>query len=617
MTTGSTIVRAAIHPRIGIARVGNSHEPGETGSFIGPETSNEPPLEVGRYKDAQGALKRQVARFRIYGYNADGQLIAELGPANAQVEWIVHLANKKAAWYEFQVAMDNPLASIVVSRRRNPQVTGANRSDLVIDPGPRTIHGVNTEGKSFHFGSGRFMKEPVELGELRTDDQGRLLVLGGFGKSRSMAGLPPLDFANNDGWHDDTSDGPVDAKVMIDGKPIPVDGAWVVVAPPNYAPGFRAVRTLYDFMYDLKPEWFAREDQVSFSKHIRPIFERLSQLQWVNHGFASVFGAGAPYDVAVLMTRLANISDDNAEFRQQVFSRFRQPGIDRADMSLWPYLYGDGVDAPNDRTSLSTVSLTQYQRLQAWSLGNFTSDLGSAPSAAASIDALPLAERPAELDRAALEACLADAFHPGCELTWIIRRTTLYSGPLQIRRRPAGLPEPDYGDVLASDVALARGGPLSLSAAGDLTRWLAVPWQTDTASCLSGYPGFRSTNSLPSFWPARVPNQVLAEHEYQILMDRAKPDEQRRSAFFERQKWFRSFEGSDQIATMIEHFHVLGIVEERPGPDDLAGIPRRVWVESRPGIIAPMSHPAPASREAGPDGYSLRTFRGLEKRSVE
>ncbi|WP_250532335.1 LodA/GoxA family CTQ-dependent oxidase [Caballeronia sp. ATUFL_F1_KS39] len=604
------IERAAIHPCIGIARVGNSREAGAAGYFIGPETDGGPTLRRGDYKDAHGALRRQAARFRIYGYTADGEVVAELTPENSQIEWTVHLANKKAAWYEFHIAFDNPLASTVTSRRRNPQLVGAARAALVIDPGPRSIEGVNKEGKAFHFDSGRFMNAPVELGEIRTDEQGRLLVLGGFGKSHSVAGMPPLDFANNNGWCDDISDGPVDARVVIDGKPIRVDGAWVVVAPPNYAPGLRTVRTLYDLMYDLgsRPswKWFGPDDQVYFSEHIQPIFERLSRLQWVNNGFASVFGAGAPYDAAALMTRLADNSAQNAEYRQQIFSRFRPPDVSRADASLWPYFYGDGVDAPDDKSSLSTISAVQYQRLKAWSVGAFKSDLQGVAGKPVAFDALPLAEQPSKLDRAALDDCLADAFHPGCELTWIVRARSLYSGPLRFRRRPAELPEQDYGDVLAKDVALGVSGPLNMSAAGDLTRWMALPWQTDTASCLSGYANFKTTDSLPTFWPARVPNQVLSDEDYKVLMDRTKPREERRRAFFRRKNWFRNFSDTDPIAAMVEQFYRLGIIEECAGPNDLPGIPPMVWVESCPGALAPMLPPTHKSAEGLPNGYLLR-----------
>ena len=60
------IVRAAIHPAIGIGRIGNSIH----AFFYGPEVSYPTPAAPGFYRDAIGALKRQAARFRIYGYNA-------------------------------------------------------------------------------------------------------------------------------------------------------------------------------------------------------------------------------------------------------------------------------------------------------------------------------------------------------------------------------------------------------------------------------------------------------------------------------------------------------------------------------------------------------------------
>ena len=68
------VTRAAIHPAIGMARVGNSLDrllrwPG------GDRPGREPP---GFYRDAAGALKRQAARFRIYGTTPAGEVVAEL-----------------------------------------------------------------------------------------------------------------------------------------------------------------------------------------------------------------------------------------------------------------------------------------------------------------------------------------------------------------------------------------------------------------------------------------------------------------------------------------------------------------------------------------------------------
>src|SRR5918993_4944670 len=95
-----TIVRAAIHPSIGVARVGNSDD----AFLIGPEVTDPPPDPPGFYRDAAGKLKRQAARFRVYGLNAAGEAVAELTCDTAVIQWTVHLANKKAAWFEFQLA---------------------------------------------------------------------------------------------------------------------------------------------------------------------------------------------------------------------------------------------------------------------------------------------------------------------------------------------------------------------------------------------------------------------------------------------------------------------------------------------------------------------------------
>src|SRR5690349_2310087 len=91
------IVRAAIYPAIGVARVGNSKEE----FYIGPEVIAPEKKPADFYKDKKGALKRQAARFRIYGLNEAGQVVKELDATNSKITWRAHVANKKAAWYEF------------------------------------------------------------------------------------------------------------------------------------------------------------------------------------------------------------------------------------------------------------------------------------------------------------------------------------------------------------------------------------------------------------------------------------------------------------------------------------------------------------------------------------
>src|SRR5262245_32895471 len=85
------IVQAIISPAIGIARVGNSPD----GWFLGPEVAGPHPYPAGGFKDAAGRMKRQAARFRIYGLDANGRVVRELTAADADITWTVHLANKK------------------------------------------------------------------------------------------------------------------------------------------------------------------------------------------------------------------------------------------------------------------------------------------------------------------------------------------------------------------------------------------------------------------------------------------------------------------------------------------------------------------------------------------
>ena len=209
----TTIVRAAIYPAIGIARLGNS----ESEYFLAPEVTEPLPEPPGFYRDPTGALNRQSVRFRVYGLNAAGRAVAELTANNAEIRWTVHLANKKSAWYQFQIALDIPEAgSAPPSWLRN--ITISDRNRLIIDPGPRHISGRDTGGDpAYRFDTGAILGTPVYLGEIRTDPQGRLIVFGGRGKSASYNGARAVTFANNEGWHDDTSGRPGDGRGHIRG----------------------------------------------------------------------------------------------------------------------------------------------------------------------------------------------------------------------------------------------------------------------------------------------------------------------------------------------------------------------------------------------------------------
>ncbi|MCU7820782.1 LodA/GoxA family CTQ-dependent oxidase [Kitasatospora sp. DSM 101779] len=583
------VVRAAIHPAIGIARVGNSPEE----FYLAPEVPDPLPEEPGFYKDASGAVKREVARFRVYGYNARGEVVAELTPDNADIRWTAHLANKKAAWYQFQLALDIPDAALAKpAELRNKDITGDLRRDLVIDPGAIGISGRSVSGPDFHFRRGTFMGKEVYLGELRTDEDGRLLVFGGFGASASYNGVPVHTYANNDGWHDDVADGPVTAEVTVGGRGVPVDPAWVLVGPPNYAPALKGIRTLHDLLFDVFVGTGALPfpEKVSFTRHIAPVLQRFCDHQWVNHGFAGFYGHQglAPFVTPEAMQRLSSTSPGRRALRRQVFNALRDFGRDGGSPVPWPWLYGDGMAVP-PRTPLQHMALspTQYRMFQYWADGEFEDDWGSPDVRPVHrLADLPAAEQPAALDRAALDFCLADAFHPGCEVTWPIRHASMYMAPFRIRHRSPDRPEPSYGTVLTPETALSVNGPLYAQGPGDLSRWMAVPWQTDTASCRSGYElalSPRHDPYLPTFWPARVPNHVLTEEDYRVVVDESRPLDERTEAFERRAVWLRGLKGqnAEQLNQMIDDWYRLGIVEVRDG---VAGFPDRIQVESAPSI---------------------------------
>ena len=294
-----------IHPGVGFARLGNSPdafciaaeqparlpiECDEDGNSLPLGAPYGTEMRVTRLKDDEGRIKRQAARFGIWVYDEEtpegrplkiGDRVAGGGNHGTlvDVQWRVHLANKKASWYEFKqlegehgYGADHP--------RRNPQVTGDQaRQNLIIDPGPRVVSLTGTRRASFSRDSGAMYAStfppPLQphavdtLGELMVDDQARLLVLGGHGNSGTYLfddfGQPRIDhYANNDGWFDDTSDGPVMARLVFFSEEvqqqrfIDVESpAWVIAGYPDYVPQIPDIVTMDEVVYDLFVRRFA------------------------------------------------------------------------------------------------------------------------------------------------------------------------------------------------------------------------------------------------------------------------------------------------------------------------------------------------------------------------
>jgi hypothetical protein len=181
----------------------------------------------------------------------------------------------------------------------------------------------------------------------------------------------------------------------------------------------------YDPLVDtyVQNGWLPMPQTVSFTEHILPFLRRLSNLQWVSKGFAAIFG--------------------------------------------------DAFGSSTETSPRNVLDLPAVQQvlLQHWADGDYVGDWEPGKTPPQSLDEVPLTAQPAMLDKAALHFCLADAFHPGCEMTWPLRHPSMFDKPFRFRLRPAGQPEPDYGDSLTPAVALAPGGPLYGQMSGSVTRW--------------------------------------------------------------------------------------------------------------------------------------------------
>ena len=542
----SRVHTCRIHPGIGIARVGNS--PDEY--FIGPEAPCRPrdvTAPSGGFKDAQGRVKRQAARFRIYAYDSEEKILGELpvqgaddleggshaGP-RAEVQWTVHLKNKKAAWYKFFTWGDHKKDPDLLHHKvRNCDVrvpTGQlpdSRGELVIDPRPRCIDGCGHPGneggpESASFDTGTYRGTCVPLGELRVDGHGRLLVLGGFGKSGSTKPDNPIgadpnsddSWANNDYWYDDISDGPITAMVRLppgpDGKsreiPItdPKSAAWVVVAPPKFAVGVYPIVTLYDVIREVAIDegWIVDDPKVDYRRDIEPILLRAADTAWVNdearrgHGYDK--GGHFGPDLA---------ADDRV--RARIFRRIRNPLLpaggqeakDQAIASFMPPLSGDEDErTEGEPTTWLSLLPSQYRKFKKWKDGEF--DEGQVPRFPAFEDIDDPAEQVIALQRAALEPCVGGALFPGIEMSWTVREKDLYAAAFRINsdwHRP-----------------------------GDITKYMCVPWQADFYDCKD------------TWWPAARPDDVIPQKVFEEVDKAWRPGQPQVSEALEgRVKWDR------------------------------------------------------------------------------
>ena len=144
-TPSNEIASLRIFPAIGICRVGGSRQ-----WFYAPEIPGLPPEDKDHYKDGTSLIKKQVQRFRIYAFDKNNNVISEITSKEADITWGTHLANTKAAWYEFFNPLDNgELAPPIAGKKRNRQIKSNQQreNELVVNPGLIEITGTNTKSE--------------------------------------------------------------------------------------------------------------------------------------------------------------------------------------------------------------------------------------------------------------------------------------------------------------------------------------------------------------------------------------------------------------------------------------------------------------------------------------
>ncbi len=515
-----------IHPAIGIARVGNAPD----AFYIGPEEACGLPIRLDAqpftdkdFRDSQGRLQRQAARFRVFR-REPGKTTEEVTLDTAgvrEIRWTAHLANKKASWYCFQTirgehgyASNHPL--------RNAGVTAeADRRKLIIDPGPRSIAGRNAPGVDFSrdtipagYTGGNFPPAGIKpqtidtLGSLRTDEAGRLLLLGGFGCSGSISEPALKNYANNDGWWDDVADGPVRATIeLASGETIEARSAWALVSPPAYAPQVGNLVSLDDLIFDTavrhlgaRPDMYEHGLWKTGPNGYRPKF--VSEIQPIlDHGEAFPCVTDIPAGPHSFdLKQLADPGPASADLRKFYLDILRGPGEENAvashvpNVSMMPLLLGDDAvgaefdaNVPLTTAKYLSVTATQYFLLQQWAAGHFDSGKAAAGYS-------PAGDAGEALTRAVLANCVGGPLSPGIETGWVARNPEIYEAPYRVRAKPVS------------------GGPLSLGfdpklglEPGDMTRYMALPWQADFNECATQ----RVQGRVLWWWPAQRPIAVF------------------------------------------------------------------------------------------------------------
>ena len=453
------------------------------------------------------------------------------------IEWTVHLANKKSESYNFHEQKGNLLFGTANSYQsqgvllRNSKLKmHIDRQKLIIDPGPRTISGANQEiaisrnNISPDYSHGNFPPEKVKyghpikkLGDLKTDSEGRLLVLGGLG--RSGGDIKLTSYGGVDSWYDDISDGSVTCTITFKNQQPPVTlKAWVIVGPPDFAPEIVNITSWDDTMFDvgvryknLVPDMYDKNlyleyggfnpnFRANYERDILPIIKRISGYQWV----ANVQSMSAFFSN---IFDFSDNSDANKGNRMQYFEYFREPIPQKVinngttpppdypsvhyevfnrknepKIPLMPLKSGSNSVSNYNIKKFMALTQTQYFLLKQWAKGEFDN---TEPEPYPGVD---------QRNSASVGNVVGLPQCPGIEITWTTQNPAIYedNDAYRIKQR-------DY-DYYANGLTPTRD---ECEGDGcepvDLTKRMSIPWQADFFNCtiqLVNFDDF-NTNKVP------------------------------------------------------------------------------------------------------------------------
>lgn len=599
----------SIHPSVGVARLGNSPDqiclsPDAIGGLpFEADFYGNPKGPISKFKDEKGLVKRQGQPFKIY--DGDGAELTLQSPNVKSISWTVHLASKKAAWYQYSELQGNLMYGPGNSYAnqnipfRNKDVPSSKRQTLIVDPGPRTISG---ERKSVEFDSANAPAGyPVQyppstvkygtaiktLGDLRTNDKGQLIVLGGFGNAGGD--LPLTSYGGSSTWHDDISDGPVYCTVSFkDGQPDVNLTAWVVVGSPDFAPQIVNISNLSDTMFDvgvrcfdLVPTLFSRgrynEKYVAnYKRDILPIINRISRYQWVANVQSMMAFTSNIFD-------FSDASASNRSNRENYFSYFRRPDLtppvlppaEQPQQQLFKDHGSDyfpmmplnsGSNSVSNTNIMKFLALdeTQYFLFEQWSKGFFTNEPDPIP--------YPVNTR----DMASVGNCVGLPMCPGIEVTWSLQNRKLYAAPYKILQ--FGNEAQYFSNGLSPSRDECEGGGCE---PGDLTKRMACPWQADFFQCTVQYINFsdptinKNTDGTPKpptyyayWWPPQSP--------WDVIVGEITPDGQAAS-HNPAGVQVNYARGINSFVQMVEHWSALGFIRDTNAGDK--GFPYLVEIE--------------------------------------